>query len=90
MLIFIFKAGNSGDNVKYCGYCQYHYQRINKKVVKTIPAFRPMPSEDLSPNPSPEKSNHVDGKESSKHIQSSSLSSSSSSCKNKGTYYFWC
>merc|ERR1712142_921279 len=74
------EAGNYMDNVKYCGYCQYHYQRINKKVVKTIPAFRPMPSEDLSPNPSPDKTNHV-SKESSKHIQSSSLSSS---CKNKG------
>lgn len=22
------EAGNYMDNVKYCGYCQYHYQKI--------------------------------------------------------------
>ena len=22
------EAGNYSDNVKYCGYCEYHYQRI--------------------------------------------------------------
>jgi len=81
------EAGNYMDNVKYCGYCQYHYQRINKKIVKTIPAFRPVPSEELSPNSSPEKiphSNHI-VKDSSKHIQpTSSSSSSSSSSKSKG------
>ena len=75
------------DNVKYCGYCQYHFQRINKKTVKTIPAFRPVPNEELSPTSSPEKvphSNHI-GKDISKHLQTStSSSSSSSSSKSKG------
>ena len=77
------------DNVKYCGYCQYHYQRINKKIVKTIPAFRPVPSEEMSPTSSPEKtvhSNHL-VKDASKHLtttSTSSSSSSSSSSKSKG------
>lgn len=39
------------DNVKYCGYCDHHFSRINKKLVKTIPAFRPVPNDDLSPVP---------------------------------------
>lgn len=47
------------DNVKYCGYCEHHFQRINKKLVKTIPAFRPAPGppaiEELSPASSPDK-----------------------------------
>ena len=48
------------DNVKYCGYCEHHFQRINKKLVKTIPAFRPAPGppaveEQLSPAASPDK-----------------------------------
>ena len=47
------------DNVKYCGYCEHHFQRINKKLVKTIPAFRPTPGppaiEELSPASSPDK-----------------------------------
>lgn len=60
------EAGNYQDNVKYCGYCDYHYQRIvrNKsnssstgKIIKTIPAYRPIPSGNLSSSPdaSPEK-----------------------------------
>jgi hypothetical protein len=47
------EAGNYQDNVKYCGYCDYHYQRINKKVIKTIPAYKPIPIN--SPDTSPEK-----------------------------------
>ncbi|TRY79337.1 hypothetical protein TCAL_06604 [Tigriopus californicus] len=52
------EAGNYMDNVKYCGYCEYHYQRINKKIVKTIPAFKPVKNpvrEGQSPDSSPEK-----------------------------------
>eukprot|EP00095_Tigriopus_kingsejongensis_P008497 snap_masked-scaffold18_size714446-processed-gene-6.21 protein:Tk08497 transcript:snap_masked-scaffold18_size714446-processed-gene-6.21-mRNA-1 annotation:"mixed-lineage leukemia" len=55
------EAGNYMDNVKYCGYCEYHYQRIvsaNKKIVKTIPAFKPVKHpirEGQSPDSSPEK-----------------------------------
>ena len=45
------EAGNYMDNVKYCGYCDHHFSRINKKLVKTIPAFRPVPNDDLSPVP---------------------------------------
>ncbi|XP_014665170.1 PREDICTED: uncharacterized protein F54F2.2, isoform a-like isoform X2 [Priapulus caudatus] len=50
------EAGHFLDNVKYCGYCQYHYQKLQKKDnIKTIPAFKPVPSEDASPESSPEK-----------------------------------
>lgn len=68
------EAGNYMDNVKYCGYCEYHYQRINKKIVKTIPAFKPIPTaaavaaaaaaggggatSSSSPDVSPEKANN--------------------------------
>ena len=84
-----FQAGNYLDNVKYCGYCEYHYQRINKRAVKTIPAFRPIPSDQVSPITSPEKavhSNHTAAKDGPKPLlnSSSSTSSSSSSSKNKG------
>ena len=45
------------DNVKYCGYCDHHFQKINKKLVKAIPAFRPTPAlEEESPSASPDKS----------------------------------
>ena len=44
------------DNVKYCGYCDHHFQKINKKLVKTIPAFRPTPADtEGSPTASPDK-----------------------------------
>ena len=46
------------DNVKYCGYCDHHFQKINKKFVKTIPAFRPTPAAEEaegSPSASPDK-----------------------------------
>ncbi|XP_028968229.1 protein AF-10-like [Galendromus occidentalis] len=36
------EAGNYMDNVKYCGYCQHHYQKLKKDSnIKTIPAFKP-------------------------------------------------
>ena len=47
------------DNVKYCGYCDHHFQKINKKLVKTIPAFRPASGgseEGGSPTATPDKS----------------------------------
>ena len=70
------------DNVKYCGYCEHHFQKINKKLVKTIPAFRPTPTaggpaaEELSPA-SPDKvfSSGLSIKDGSKH---------QSSCNSKG------
>ena len=62
------------DNVKYCGYCDHHFQRINKKLVKTIPAFRPCPNEDISPTASPDKQNNLGLKEAAKHLQASSTS----------------
>ena len=62
------------DNVKYCGYCDHHFQRINKKLVKTIPAFRPAPNEDISPTASPDKQNNLGLKEAAKHLQASSTS----------------
>ncbi|CAB4057653.1 MLLT6_10 [Lepeophtheirus salmonis] len=51
------EAGNYLDNVKYCGYCEYHYSKINKKVIKTIPAYKPVSSSisSLSPCSSPDK-----------------------------------
>ena len=60
------------DNVKYCGYCEHHFQKINKKLVKTIPAFRPTPTpaiEELSPSSSPDKvfSSSLTLKDGSKH-----------------------
>jgi hypothetical protein len=30
------EAGNYMDNVKYCGYCDYHYQRIVSSDDKTL------------------------------------------------------
>ncbi|XP_067649202.1 protein AF-10-like isoform X5 [Haliotis asinina] len=50
------EAGNYGDNVKYCGYCSYHYKKLKKDAnIKTIPAFKPIPSENATPDTTPEK-----------------------------------
>ncbi|RWS26861.1 protein AF-10-like protein [Leptotrombidium deliense] len=51
------EAGNFGDNVKYCGYCIYHYQKLKKdnSNIKPIPAFKPIPPENATPESSPEK-----------------------------------
>lgn len=40
------EAGNYMDNVKYCGYCPYHYQKLQKRDsnIKIIPAFKPIPA----------------------------------------------
>ena len=75
---FYLQAGNYMDNVKYCGYCEHHFQKINKKLVKTIPAFRPTPAaEELSPSSSPDKvfSSSLSLKDGSKHP---------SNCNSKG------
>ncbi|CAH1113743.1 unnamed protein product [Psylliodes chrysocephalus] len=40
------EAGNYLDNVKYCGYCQYHYSKLKKGGnVKTIPPYKPVANE---------------------------------------------
>ncbi|CAL1528212.1 unnamed protein product [Lymnaea stagnalis] len=46
----------SYENVNYCGYCSHHYKKLkNQSNVKTIPAFKPIPSENGTPDSSPEK-----------------------------------
>ncbi|GAB1600429.1 protein AF-10-like isoform X6, partial [Argonauta hians] len=51
------EAGNYGDNVKYCGYCMYHYKKLKKDAnIKTIPAFKPISCETSTPETTPEKS----------------------------------
>ena len=65
------EAGNYQDNVKYCGYCEPHFQKIvskipcadlisalkvgfqNKQIIKTIPAYKPIPSSGNSSSPEP-------------------------------------
>ncbi|KAB7496052.1 Protein AF-10 [Armadillidium nasatum] len=48
------EAGNYLDNVKYCGYCQYHYNKLLPNFqrrgshVKTIPPYRPVPHDTVS------------------------------------------
>uniref|UniRef100_T1IM21 PHD-type domain-containing protein n=1 Tax=Strigamia maritima TaxID=126957 RepID=T1IM21_STRMM len=50
------EAGNYMDNVKYCGYCHYHYQKLKKgNSIKTIPAFKPIPADNATPDSTPEK-----------------------------------
>ncbi|XP_050044567.1 uncharacterized protein Alh isoform X7 [Dermacentor andersoni] len=51
------EAGNYLDNVKYCGYCPYHYQKLQKRDshIKIIPAFKPIPAECNSREGSPER-----------------------------------
>lgn len=66
------EAGNYGDNVKYCGYCLYHYKKLGEKHltslkqerkkkkkdanIKVIPAFKPVSCEMSTPESTPEKS----------------------------------
>uniref|UniRef100_A0A2C9JU55 PHD-type domain-containing protein n=1 Tax=Biomphalaria glabrata TaxID=6526 RepID=A0A2C9JU55_BIOGL len=46
----------SYENVKYCGYCSHHYKKLkNHSNVKPIPAFKPVPNENGTPDSSPEK-----------------------------------
>lgn len=50
------EQGNYMDNVKYCGYCSYHYKKLKKDShIKTIPAFKPIPAENATPESTPEK-----------------------------------
>ncbi|XP_074658988.1 uncharacterized protein LOC141911828 [Tubulanus polymorphus] len=53
------EAGSYNDNVKYCGYCAYHYKKLKKDShIKTIPAFKPVPSSaGTTPDGTPEKNN---------------------------------
>ncbi|CAL1264145.1 unnamed protein product [Larinioides sclopetarius] len=58
------EAGNYTDNVKYCGYCHYHYQKLKKDShIKIIPAFKPIPADNATPEPSPEKTTSAHLKE---------------------------
>ncbi|GFG34665.1 hypothetical protein Cfor_03077, partial [Coptotermes formosanus] len=66
------EAGNYLDNVKYCGYCQYHYSKLKKGGnVKTIPPYKPIPADNGSDS-SPEK-------------ESDSMVKAGASGKRKGT-----
>ncbi|XP_049518309.1 protein AF-10-like isoform X8 [Dermacentor silvarum] len=50
------EAGNYMDNVKYCGYCPYHYQKLKRDSnIKIIPAFKPIPADCNSREGSPER-----------------------------------
>lgn len=50
------EAGNYMDNVKYCGYCPYHYQKLKRDSnIKIIPAFKPIPADCDSREASPER-----------------------------------
>ncbi|XP_021930194.1 protein AF-10 isoform X2 [Zootermopsis nevadensis] len=49
------EAGNYLDNVKYCGYCQYHYSKLKGGNVKTIPPYKPIPADNGFSDSSPEK-----------------------------------
>ncbi|XP_054767881.2 protein AF-10-like isoform X1 [Lytechinus pictus] len=63
------EAGQHNDNVKYTGYCTYHYQKLKKdKDIKTIPPFRPFganytPEKDKSLNDRPSDKTKADLKE---------------------------
>ncbi|XP_069110698.1 protein AF-10-like isoform X2 [Argopecten irradians] len=65
------EAGNYGDNVKYCGYCAYHYKKLKKDAnIKIIPAFKPIPADNATPDNSPEKNLNKNFKVSEKTINS--------------------
>ncbi|XP_060581485.1 protein AF-10-like [Ruditapes philippinarum] len=52
------ESGSYGDNVKYCGYCSHHYKKLKKDSnIKTIPAFKPIPADNATPDSTPEKMN---------------------------------
>ncbi|XP_054168474.1 protein AF-10-like isoform X2 [Oppia nitens] len=56
------EAGNNMDNVKYCGYCSHHYQKLKKEGnIKPIPAFKPIPNDNSTPESSPEKFSTLKG-----------------------------
>ncbi|WAQ94475.1 AF10-like protein [Mya arenaria] len=53
------ESGAYGNNVKYCGYCCHHYKKLKKDAnIKTIPAFKPIPSDHATPDSTPEKSSN--------------------------------
>lgn len=60
------EAGNYWDNVKYCGYCQYHYSKLVSRKgfnVKTIPPYKPISTDNHSSDSGPEnETNNVGGK----------------------------
>ncbi|XP_072931251.1 uncharacterized protein Alh isoform X28 [Epargyreus clarus] len=54
------EAGNYLDNVKYCGYCQYHYSKLVSRLkkggnVKTIPPYKPVSHDSQSSDSSCDK-----------------------------------
>ncbi|XP_052247304.1 zinc finger protein zfp-1-like isoform X1 [Dreissena polymorpha] len=53
------ESGSYGNNVKYCGYCNHHYKKLKKDAnIKTIPAFKPIPSDQATPESTPEKASN--------------------------------
>ncbi|KAL4222910.1 Protein AF-17 [Mactra antiquata] len=53
------ESGSYGNNVKYCGYCSHHYKKLKKDSnIKTIPAFKPIPADNATPDSTPEKSSN--------------------------------
>ncbi|GLV38944.1 Alhambra [Carabus blaptoides fortunei] len=79
------EAGNYLDNVKYCGYCQHHYSKLKKGGnVKTIPPYKPIPTDHHSSDSSPEKDAEANTLI-NKNSQQQSTSSSSSSSKRKSS-----
>ncbi|XP_013397623.1 protein AF-10 [Lingula anatina] len=72
------EAGNYNDNVKYCGYCAYHYKKLNKDShVKVIPPYRPIRGASVTPDVTPEKTDA--GKQRNKDSKSKQTHTSSSS-----------
>ncbi|XP_033639654.1 protein AF-10-like isoform X3 [Asterias rubens] len=63
------EAGQYNDNVKYTGYCSYHYNKLKKdKDIKTIPPFKPLGSAYSTPEkpadrPSADKTEKTDKSE---------------------------
>ncbi|XP_045470113.1 protein AF-10 isoform X8 [Harmonia axyridis] len=77
------EAGNYLDNVKYCGYCQYHYSKLKKGGnVKTIPPYKPVSEKHLSDSGSEKEAEAVPST-SAKATSSSTSSTSSANSSNK-------
>ncbi|XP_044752489.1 protein AF-10 isoform X6 [Coccinella septempunctata] len=81
------EAGSFLDNVKYCGYCQYHYSKLKKGGnVKPIPPYKPVSDNHLTDSGS-EKEAETAPSTSSKPVSSSTstTNSTNSSSKRKST-----
>ncbi|XP_070566594.1 protein AF-10-like isoform X2 [Ptychodera flava] len=69
------EAGQFTDNVKYCGYCEYHYNKLkkDKDTIKTIPAFKHHYTTTPEKEKAPEKK-HEKHKQRKKHAVSTEAS----------------